>query len=832
MRNLECVTSSQMKVKHSLKHMICPRAFRVILFFVILAAYLPESVTSWRNIRKLVDLSEESCERSCASAIQCSRWSFYPTGQIDDSGRRLENFCFLESRLMIEMEKKLPAIVDSEKSTYKISGLKSLGAARGFVGIQNLLTGPVAFDSTTLLNFPQNFVRGCSYTISLWVWMWKPNRIQNNIANQKREERIIFSAKHVDSNFVSPEYDTLLPAIIYNVRSKPGKFFFCAGRDENGDYSGFSPPFDIRYHEWMHIALTTTNDDTSAYLNGKYYSVSRSIPPKKTQQKCPYYSYTKGDLSDEGGTFSNESIKIVKDSTAFNTVLEVAGGQGFPSDSGMIQDLTVVRGLALSEGHIQELMNLRKPSIPPTLRKLMRLYGLYSLENYCVLDWEDNYYRMVEWGVCPTQVCGPVCFEEKFLLGLTDGNVRHNRRNALREGDRVPHYFDQLLDDLYMDDYEEGAQDSSSYPGIGLGESHHFGQQSDGGEFSDGGLGGYDEGYDNYDSYYDEAGNLKPLTAEQKELLASYGYDTSDDYYGGYGDGLADGAGYGIDDYNDGPFRGDFAAIRPPSKDKKAGKRNKNMVTNTKMNTKTKPMHNEQSRKAPHMEGSHDGSSSNTFAGPKIKVQKSGRIKTVKDDLISENKNKPENLTQIPPAIVLPRRRSFRKMTKINKNRDFSSQKSPFAERDPGSFSDRFHFMDWVTPAAVMNFLGNSYNSFLNSQKEKTAGSDESPGTDEKMNKEDIEIDKEMIKKLNLLDAEEEMYLLHHPVGRVQALYDAAMIWLNGRHEQFAADLSSDALSSESEVFWIQYRDRAVERATSALTLGTYTSPRVRDFIQ
>ena len=171
-------------------------------------------------------------------------------------------------------------------------------------------------------------------------------------------------------------------------------------------------------------------------------------------------------------------------------------------------------------------------------------------------------------------------------------------------------------------------------------------------------------------------------------------------------------------------------------------------------------------------------------------------------------------------------------MTKINKNRDFSSQKSPFAERDPGSFSDRFHFMDWVTPAAVMNFLGNSYNSFLNSQKEKTAGSDESPGTDEKMNKEDIEIDKEMIKKLNLLDAEEEMYLLHHPVGRVQALYDAAMIWLNGRHEQFAADLSSDALSSESEVFWIQYRDRAVERATSALTLGTYTSPRVRDFIQ
>jgi hypothetical protein len=33
------------------------------------------------------------------------------------------------------------------------------------------------------------------------------------------------------------------------------------------------------------------------------------------------------------------------------------------------------------------------------------------------------------------------------------------------------------------------------------------------------------------------------------------------------------------------------------------------------------------------------------------------------------------------------------------------------------------------------------------------------------------------------LDQAHEDYLKYHPAGKVQALYDSAMIWLNGRHE-------------------------------------------------
>jgi hypothetical protein len=124
-----------MKVNHSINDIRSSRDFRKILLFAILAIYLPESVTSWKNIQKLVGLNEESCVRSCASATQCSRWSFYPSVQIANSGGTLQNLCFLESRLMIEMEKHLPTFSDSEKSAHKICGLKGIGAARGFVGI-------------------------------------------------------------------------------------------------------------------------------------------------------------------------------------------------------------------------------------------------------------------------------------------------------------------------------------------------------------------------------------------------------------------------------------------------------------------------------------------------------------------------------------------------------------------------------------------------------------------------------------------------------------------------------------------------------------------------
>ena len=59
---------------------------------------------------------------------------------------------------------------------------------------------------------------------------------------------------------------------------------------------------------------------------------------------------------------------------------------------------------------------------------------------------------------------------------------------------------------------------------------------------------------------------------------------------------------------------------------------------------------------------------------------------------------------------------------------------------------------------------------------------------------------------------------IRHVPGKVQALYDAAMIWLNGRHTSFKDDVT--LLTSLKEESSVEYRERAIERATSALTLG------------
>eukprot|EP01042_Synura_sphagnicola_P006603 gene6603-8441_t len=60
----------------------------------------------------------------------------------------------------------------------------------------------------------------------------------------------------------------------------------------------------------------------------------------------------------------------------------------------------------------------------PMMPSLMRLNGIFSLENYCVKLWNYNFYLLIEWGICPESVCGEVCIEEKFLLGLTQGKRR------------------------------------------------------------------------------------------------------------------------------------------------------------------------------------------------------------------------------------------------------------------------------------------------------------------------------------------------------------------------------------------------------------------------
>ena len=794
------------------------RSVRKILLCLFLIASVPVAVKSWKNIKRLTVADEAGCITACAEDYQCSRWNFYPSSQTSVLNVTQVNSCFLESKTYAELEKVFSSVQVTEKTVGKTSGVKRLKSDKGFVVAQTLLSGPVAFDSTTLLNFPQHFVRGCSYTISLWLWLWKTDALESRFRH--RRESIIFSTNRVDSRSVSTEYEPLFPSIIYNLYSKPGKLFFSSTKDENGDYSGFFPDFDIKYNEWMHITLTATNDDVAAYINGKYMSHTRAVPSKMKQQKCPYYNFTGRDsmeniLQDQNilknqntpqdqnilkdqytPQDQNVSMKIAKDATAFNTILQVIGQREGPANPGMMQDLTVIRGLALSEDHVKQLMNVRTPVTPPTLKKLLRLHGVHTLEGYSVLSWENDFYRMIEWGFCPTSVCGPICLTEKFLLGLTDtssgvDNIRGNESD----------YFNQLLDDFYSygDDSNSPHNSMESIdPRSTNGDEQlsdmDLGPNSDSDSesgterfFNDPGdedIGDSDDSAGYYDDYYDSYGNPKPLTDEQKDILASYGYGDYTDYDD-----------YGYDGEREGEYGYDGDDVGLPQQQRDLNRLDFNMAkrrTNMGYSKEKKSVTDAKEIDANKIKSSTSPSKDKSKSGKsKIKkVEKIGRMKVLvknEDDAnnSSARSNNSSGKSSRQSMIVLPRRHAFKQMIGLpgrsaKKKSTEGSSSSSLKSNKP------FTFMDYVTPAAIIEYVNNAYKSFAAPESEeegendkdkdkskKVKSSNSKPKSqstlksrrgDEEEEEEEGEYESDRMSLLEL-DNEEESYLTYHPVG-------------------------------------------------------------------
>jgi hypothetical protein len=322
----------------------------------------------------------------------------------------------------------------SEKSTGTYRNKRKEHLNMDHVSIQHLLSQPIATDSRTLLNFPQYFVKGCSYTITTWVWLWKNDRHERN-----KRESIVFSSRQINLKNDKDD-EILLPAIIFDIVKYPGRFFFSVAKDPSGDYSGFSPPSSVKYHEWTHIAMTIGDGYVNAYINGEFLqkatfaSSTKKCPHTSPKRDSKFYNDSPNNINahNNENAHGNDDKDKYQEEIISNTIFQVAGGRHIPSIPGLVQDVMIYRNVALSEDHIQQVMNFKRPVTSKPLKSLMSLYGLYSLEDYSVKLWEDSYYQMIEWGLCPGSVCGSVCLDEKFLLG--HGSIKSNRSG---DSDRV-----------------------------------------------------------------------------------------------------------------------------------------------------------------------------------------------------------------------------------------------------------------------------------------------------------------------------------------------------------------------------------------------------------
>jgi TPR repeat protein len=196
----------------------------------------------------------------------------------------------------------------------------------------------------------------------------------------------------------------LHPTVFHNIRGR-NDIFSSPGMNEDGSmYEGCWPGFQVPYHEWYHFAVTFTDEKMITYVNGDYvHSFNLSILANSSTKAhlCPYIY---------------EDPKRATE----NTIFEIGGFRG-RGMVGMIHNLFIVRNSALNKKEIQVLMAVNQPKIPAIWKPLLESYDIFSLQGVCSIQQAPNWkelslFLVTGWGGCPEVVCGPVCYDEKFLL--------------------------------------------------------------------------------------------------------------------------------------------------------------------------------------------------------------------------------------------------------------------------------------------------------------------------------------------------------------------------------------------------------------------------------
>lgn len=264
--------------------------FGAILFFLEFASYL-SGIVAWNLVKKLLVLPKndsQQCEKHCLRDKKCASYKLqlpvYPEN--NRYGTLVDCFLFSSSMVNISMKvnDKWPAI--ASYTGYKLV----VNESRNVYHTQSLILNTIATDSTSVISFPQHFFRGCSYTISLWVWMWRSKK-------QSYQESSIFTTRSVYPPL--DELSSLFPTVLTNVGLHRNRFFFSIVKDHEGFYSGFSPKgSEVKYHEWTHIAMVIKDNLVEIYINGEYIDYVIAFSSTVTQS-CPYSTILVNNVSDK-----------------------------------------------------------------------------------------------------------------------------------------------------------------------------------------------------------------------------------------------------------------------------------------------------------------------------------------------------------------------------------------------------------------------------------------------------------------------------------------------------------------------------------------------------
>ena len=392
-------------------------------FVTLLQLLLMFTSSAWLVKRKGIP-HFPMCQQLCNSDLNCSSWT------IDRNPDRSVT-CYLESPVFERIKEKFPNVF--KRSSIAASGHQPDVPWKKVIKVENIVRGPVAFDSTTILNFERHFLHGCSYTISMWAWIWRQR-------NMPPAYEAIPLLSTISSDPHSHEGNAVYPAVLFNVGSSDlvDRYFFSGSLDSNGFATGVwgsrRPAGIVEFNRWTHITLTINDTTIVGYIDGK--EVEYLKPFRESDKKsCPYANWTYDQANDSTLLHNTSESDKHSNNTNMNelisnTILRIGGQRGQKSMVGFVQDVIIVSNAALLVDDINLLMKTRPAVKLPTMSMLMNDYEIFSLENYCVKDWRRNFYLMWSWGLCPDIVCGAVCLSEAFLLGKYDAVTSTGRHSS------------------------------------------------------------------------------------------------------------------------------------------------------------------------------------------------------------------------------------------------------------------------------------------------------------------------------------------------------------------------------------------------------------------
>lgn len=290
--------------------------------------------------------------------------------------------------------------------------------------------------SKTLLTQSKQFIKGCSYSISLWVWIW-------NKTPKSQSFQAVFSSHETYPNVGNNR--TLLPAIVYNVgqgRDKD-KFFFSMARGRHSeDFLGIWAG-KVKYQEWTHLAMTVEGNMMKLYQDGKFldylqldFTVSTSTSKtsdgteaekrddREIVQRCPVDNdHIMMTRCVEANATDNRKLEwghLQKSLTPRipNVVMWIGGSRKKEARmTGMLQDVLLFENTVLTAEDISLLIqDVRPATSHSSFNKLLEFYSEdHHAYGMCESRWHGNFYEMMAWRICPEEVCGEVCFTAAFL---------------------------------------------------------------------------------------------------------------------------------------------------------------------------------------------------------------------------------------------------------------------------------------------------------------------------------------------------------------------------------------------------------------------------------